>query len=135
MNRGKLPGCCARAASGHAAAAPPSSVARNFRRPMLTVMCPSRARVRKTNDTTPPAYSLHVQGGQDRAGMARSVPHAIELEIEQVGSLRRWLDRHAAVCAVGYGENPSPTARTRIENLVEVAHGSSGPMGKGGGLR
>jgi len=34
----------------------------------------------------------------------RSVPHAIELEIEQVGSLRGW--RHAAVCAVGYGENP-----------------------------
>jgi len=27
-------GCCARAASGHAAAAPPSSVAKNFRRPM-----------------------------------------------------------------------------------------------------
>ena len=36
----------------------------------------------------------------------RSVPHAIELEIEQVGGLRRWLDLHAAVCAVGYGENP-----------------------------
>src|SRR5262249_40564346 len=36
-------GCCARAASGQAAAAP-TSVARNFRRPMVTVIRPSRAR-------------------------------------------------------------------------------------------
>jgi hypothetical protein len=43
-------GCCARAASGHAAAAP--SAANNLRRPMVTVMRPSRARVRKCNDTT-----------------------------------------------------------------------------------
>src|SRR5262245_12491558 len=35
--------CCARAASGHAAAAPPSA-ASNFRRPMVTVIRPSRAR-------------------------------------------------------------------------------------------
>ena len=47
-----IAGCCARAASGHAAAAPPS-VAKNFRRPMVTVMRPSRARVRKRKDTTP----------------------------------------------------------------------------------
>ena len=39
---------------GHAAAAPPSA-ASNSRRPMVTVMRPSRARVRKCNDTTPPA--------------------------------------------------------------------------------
>src|SRR5262249_53443305 len=35
--------CCARAASGHAAAAPPSA-ASNSRRPMVTVIRPSRAR-------------------------------------------------------------------------------------------
>src|SRR6266481_6820106 len=35
-------GCCARAASGHATAAPPSA-ANNSRRPMVTVMRPSRA--------------------------------------------------------------------------------------------
>ena len=34
--------CCARAASGHAAA--PPSVAKKFRRPMVTVIRPSRAR-------------------------------------------------------------------------------------------
>jgi len=35
--------CCARAASGHAATAPPSAT-RNSRRPMVTVIRPSRAR-------------------------------------------------------------------------------------------
>src|SRR6516225_4098154 len=35
--------CCARAASGHAATAPPSA-ASNSRRPMVTVIRPSRAR-------------------------------------------------------------------------------------------
>src|SRR5262249_6889111 len=39
------PGCCARAASGHAAAAPPTA-ASNSRRPMVTVIRPSRARLR-----------------------------------------------------------------------------------------
>src|SRR5262249_31969817 len=38
-----IAGCCARAASGHAAAAPPST-ASNSRRPMVTVIRPSRAR-------------------------------------------------------------------------------------------
>ena len=33
----ELPGCCARAATGHATAAPPS-VAKNFRRPMWLAM-------------------------------------------------------------------------------------------------
>ena len=46
-------GCCARAASGHAAA--PPSAASNSRRPMVTVIRPSRAKVRKWNDTTPRA--------------------------------------------------------------------------------
>src|SRR6516164_1342190 len=40
--RGTLAGCCARAASGHAAA--PPSAASNSRRPMVTVIRPSRAR-------------------------------------------------------------------------------------------
>src|SRR5262249_8793768 len=39
---GSFPGCCARAASGHAAA--PPSAASNCRRPMVTVIRPSRAR-------------------------------------------------------------------------------------------
>src|SRR5262245_13237652 len=38
-----IAGFCARAASGHAAAAPPSA-ANNSRRPMVTVIRPSRAR-------------------------------------------------------------------------------------------
>src|SRR5262249_38656042 len=38
-----IAGCCARAARGQAAAAPPSA-ASNSRRPMVTVMRPSRAR-------------------------------------------------------------------------------------------
>jgi hypothetical protein len=52
--------CCARAASGHATAPPPNA-ASNVRRPMVTVMRPSRARVRKGNDTTPRACRLHVR--------------------------------------------------------------------------
>jgi len=38
-----IPACCARAASGHAAAALPRA-ASNSRRPMVTVIRPSRAR-------------------------------------------------------------------------------------------
>ena len=38
-----IAGCCARAASGHATAAPPSA-ASNSRRPMVTVIRPCRAR-------------------------------------------------------------------------------------------
>src|SRR5262249_30517301 len=38
-----IAGCCARAARGHAAAVPPSA-ASNSRRPMVTVIRPSRAR-------------------------------------------------------------------------------------------
>ena len=52
-----IAGCCARAASGHAAA-PPSAVS-NSRRPMVTVIRPSRARCVKGNDTTPRARGLH----------------------------------------------------------------------------
>src|SRR5262245_24425979 len=51
--------CCARAASGHAAA-PPSAVS-NSRRPMETVIRPSLPHeVRKRNDTAPSACGLHV---------------------------------------------------------------------------
>ena len=42
MRRTRSP-CCARAASGHAVAAPPSATSKS-RRPMVTVMRPSRAR-------------------------------------------------------------------------------------------
>src|SRR6516164_3380410 len=48
-----IAGCCVRSASGHAAA--PPSATNNSRRPMVTVIRPSRARVRKCNDTTPRA--------------------------------------------------------------------------------
>ena len=53
------------AASGHATTAPPSA-ASNSRRPMVTVIRPSRARC-VGNGTTPRACSLHVQRGQDAA--------------------------------------------------------------------
>ena len=55
MRRARSP-CCACAARGHATATPPSA-ASNSRRPMVTVIRPSRARVLKRDDTTPPAYS------------------------------------------------------------------------------
>jgi len=45
-----LPACCACAASGHIAAAPPNA-ASNSRRPMVTVIRPSRARC--VNGTMP----------------------------------------------------------------------------------
>src|SRR5262249_24708791 len=49
-------GCCARAASGQAAAAPPS-VAKNFRRPMWLAMSPSGwgSFMQWTDDTTLPS--------------------------------------------------------------------------------
>src|SRR5262245_29660215 len=62
-------GRCARAASGHVAAAPPSA-ASNSRRPMVTVIRPSRAKVRKGNDTTPRACSLHGATGSGRRDRA-----------------------------------------------------------------
>src|SRR5262245_15022349 len=61
-NRTRSP-CCARAASGHAAA--PPSAASNARRPMVTVIRPLPREVREGNGTTTRACSLHVQGGQD----------------------------------------------------------------------
>ena len=57
-------GCCAPAASGHATAAPPSATS-NSRRPMVTIIRPSRARCVKRKDTTPPVCSLHVRGGRN----------------------------------------------------------------------
>src|SRR5215467_15961255 len=45
-----IAGCCARAASGNATAAPPSA-ASNSRRPMVTVIRPSRAR--RVKETIP----------------------------------------------------------------------------------
>ena len=64
--------CCVRAASGHATAAPPSA-ASNARRPMVTVMRPSRARVRKCNDTTPRARCPNCVG-PGAGGAARRAP-------------------------------------------------------------
>jgi hypothetical protein len=55
--------CCARTPSGHATAAPPSA-ASNSRRPMVT-HTPLPREVRKGNDTTPSACSLHVREGGD----------------------------------------------------------------------
>jgi hypothetical protein len=49
--------CCARAASGQVAAAPPSATS-NSRRPMVTDIRPSRARVHNRNDTIPRECSL-----------------------------------------------------------------------------
>jgi hypothetical protein len=68
-----------RAASGHAATAPPTA-ASNFRRPMVTLIRPSRARVRKTNDTRPRACCLNSAAlgvGEARTGYR----------------LRRWANR------------------------------------------
>ena len=53
-----IAGGCARAASGHAAAAPPSA-ASNSRSPMVTVIRPSRARWVKWKDITPLACCLN----------------------------------------------------------------------------
>ena len=55
--------CCARAASGHAAAAPPNAVS-NSRRPMVTVMRPSRARCVEGRIPRHERTVFTVQGGQ-----------------------------------------------------------------------
>src|SRR5262249_52124326 len=64
-----IAGCCARAVSGHAPTALPSA-ASNSRRPMVTVIRPSRARCVKDNDTTPRACSLHGATGSGRPDRA-----------------------------------------------------------------
>src|SRR5262249_42462434 len=63
-------GCCARAASGHAAAAPPSAT-NNSRRPMVTVIRPSRARCVKG---TIPRHERAVFMFE-RAALLLDVPH------------------------------------------------------------
>jgi hypothetical protein len=60
---GSQPGCCARAASGHAAAAP-ASVAKNLRLPMWLAMWTLRLGV------------IHAMEGRYHASVARSVPKA-----------------------------------------------------------
>src|SRR5262245_15034036 len=55
----------ARAASGHAAAAPPSAT-NNFRRPMVTVIRPSRARApSERNNITPQPCGPYARGRRD----------------------------------------------------------------------
>ena len=61
-----IAGCCARAASGHAAAAPPS-VGQQFSSSDGDCHTPLPREVRRGNDTTPPACSLHVREGGDAA--------------------------------------------------------------------
>ena len=56
--------CCARAASGHAAAAPPSATS-NSRRPIVTVIRPSRARCVKA---TIPRHERAVLPFKERRG-------------------------------------------------------------------
>ena len=64
--------CCARAASGHAAAAPPSA-ASNSRRPMVTVIRPSRARrVKGTIPRHEPAVPDGAAPGTGAAPFAKS---------------------------------------------------------------
>src|SRR5262245_45993690 len=64
--------CCPRAASGHAAAAPPSAT-NNSRRPMVTVIRPSRARcVKGTIPRHEHAVLTARHLGRGRAGGAHS---------------------------------------------------------------
>jgi hypothetical protein len=75
---------CARAASGHATAALPSA-ASNSRRPMVTVMRPSRARVRmrKCNDTTPRARCPNCVA-PGAGGAARGAPASTDRRLSRV---------------------------------------------------
>src|SRR5262245_50479345 len=65
-------GCCARAASGHATAAPPSA-ASNSRRPMVTVIRPSRARCVK--GTIPHQERAVFIFKEDRIAVASPLSH------------------------------------------------------------
>src|SRR5262249_25593140 len=62
--------CCARPASGHAAAAPPTA-ARNSRRPMVTVIRPSRARCVKVTIPRRERAVPNSAASGARAGSAR----------------------------------------------------------------
>jgi len=62
--------CCARAASGHAAATPPSA-ASNSRRPMVTVIRPSRSRCVSGTIARHERAVFTVQGGQVLSRAAR----------------------------------------------------------------
>src|SRR5262249_11963428 len=105
--RGVLAGCCARAASGHATAAPPSA-ANNSRRPMMTVIRPSRARC--VNGTIPrheravlhtggagEAHAGHMQRGIARpttfAFLSQKIAHAAPAP-------REWPQAFTKVCGI-----------------------------------
>src|SRR5262245_47809777 len=103
-----IAGCCARAASGQAAALP--SATSNSRRPMVTVIRPP-CEVRKGNDTTSRAYSLAVQGGL-------LLPPPALRERRHRGLARRGVAvRRHTVLVLAEGERPhsgrNPPARRR----------------------
>src|SRR5262249_17258006 len=81
-------GCCARAATGHAIAAPPSA-ASNSRRPMVTVMRPSRARCVKVTIRAPDVVGI-------LRTSARTHPCSAGVDAGNLRSLRHFVVRRRA---------------------------------------
>src|SRR5262249_36566376 len=105
-------GCCARAASGHAAAAPPSA-ASNFRRPIVTVIRPSRARcVRATiprhERAVLTARHLARVGPTLGAGCNRAPPDPTQLPAKKAHSCDRHHIRNAIAELVIYSSIVPP---------------------------
>src|SRR5215475_4429906 len=114
-----IAGCCARAASGHAAAAPPSA-ASNSRRPMVTVIRPSRARCVKGTIPRheravlhPPAHDFCFSVAEDRASGSRTS--------------REWPQAFAKFCGitwtVAYFSGVSNGAACELEGLSSAFAG------------
>ena len=113
--RETAPACCARAASDHAAAAPPSATS-NSRRPMVTVIRPSRARC-VGNGTTPRACSLHVREGGDAAAFRFGPSMTADVPAELAPKLRDCeIDLNAAFAQV----RPAVQRREAITEAMRV---------------
>ena len=125
MRRTRSP-CCARAASGHATAAPPSAVS-NSRRPMVTVIRPSRARCVKGRI---PRHerAVFTLGGQD-AGRFHPLfpPPALRERRSHRGLARRRVSRGSGATAVAAimtrarAASSSPSGMRHIRNTVRTS--------------
>ena len=85
---GTFAGCCARAARGHAAA--PPSATNNSRRPMVTVIRPSRSRLRTPARDAPIASFDHLVGNSEQ--LARPT---VAFGTKRTGSIK--LDRRVGL--------------------------------------
>ncbi len=96
-----------------------------FRRPMITVMCPSSARVPKEYDTTPRECRRHVQGRPDGFVCVNFAPRFFSLDC---GCRRSFSLSGVAVCALA-AARPTSDSANRDLRQQEKARYANGLIG------